>query len=75
MHILDTAILADNMGLLKFVIDIGAQQQAATNQEEDDQKCYTIQRKSFYLAMELGRTSMLGEMVKVRILGLSEILC
>lgn len=66
MPVLDIAILADDMGLLKFIIEIGAQQQAAINQEEDDQKCYTINKRSFSLAVELGRTSMLAEMIKVR---------
>lgn len=75
MPILDIAILADDMGLLEFIIEIGAQQQAAINQEEDDKKSYTVQKRSFSLAMELGRTSMLAEMIKVIVLSIKVILC
>lgn len=66
MQVLDSAILEDDMGLLKFIIELGSQQQAAMSQDEDDQKSYTINRSSFLSAIKLGRTSMLAEMIKVR---------
>lgn len=65
MQLLDGAIHTDNMSLLKFIIELGTQQQAALAQEEDDQKSYTISRSSFIMAIKLGRTSMLAEMIKV----------
>lgn len=65
LQLLDAAIQTDDMCLLKFIIDLGSQQQASLAQEEDDQKSYTISRNSFFLAIKLGRTAMLAEMIKV----------
>lgn len=67
MQLLDHAINMDDMSLLKFVIELGAEQQALLAQEEDDQNCYSISRSAFLLAIKLGRTSMLAEMIKVMI--------
>jgi len=53
--------------LLKFIIELGAEQKALLAEDEDDQRCYTISRAAFYSAIKLGRTTMLAEMIKVRI--------
>jgi len=61
------AVYSDNMDLLRFIMELGAEQQALRAEEDDDQKCYTIDRATFIIAINLGRTAMLAEMIKVKI--------
>jgi hypothetical protein len=63
--LLQRAVEEEDMDLLKFIIELGGEQKALLAEEEDDQKCYTIDRAVFYTAIRLGRTAMLAEMIKV----------
>ena len=62
--LLEHALKRDDMALFKFIIELGDEQQALLAEEDDDQKCYTINRNVFYSAIRLGRTAMLAEMIK-----------
>jgi hypothetical protein len=64
--LLQHAVEEEDVDLLKFIIQLGGEQKALLAEEEDDQKCYTIDRSVFYTAIRLGRTAMLAEMIKVR---------
>ena len=64
--LLQHAVEEEDMDLLKFIIELGGEQKALLAEEEDDQKCYTIDSAVFYTAIRLGRTAMLAEMIKVR---------
>jgi hypothetical protein len=68
ISLLQHAIEAEDMELLKFMVEIGGEQKAILAEEEDDQKCYTVNRTVFYRAIKLGRTAMLAEMIKVRVM-------
>jgi ankyrin repeat protein len=61
--LLEHAVVMNDMDLLKFIIQLGAEQQAALADGEDDQKFYTIARPIFHQAIKRGRTQMLAEMV------------
>jgi ankyrin repeat protein len=61
--ILGHAVVMDDMELFKYIIQLGAEQQALLAEEDDDQKYYTIHRDIFYKAIKHGRTAMLAEMV------------
>jgi hypothetical protein len=61
----DYAVHKDDLDLLKFLIALGAEQQALLAIDEDDTKCYSIDRNVFYSAVKLGRTTILAEMIKV----------
>jgi ankyrin repeat protein len=62
--LLGHAVETDNMPLFNFIMQLGAEQQALLAEEEDDQKCYTVNRSVFHKAIYLGRTIMLAEMIK-----------
>lgn len=64
--LLEHAVHANDMELLRFIIKLGAEQQALAAEEEDDQTCYTINSSVFFAAIKRGRTAMLAEMIKVR---------
>jgi hypothetical protein len=64
------AVNTDNMGLLKFVIEIGAEQQTLLAEEDDDQRCFNIDSSVFISAIRLGRTAMLGEMIEASGVGI-----
>lgn len=68
--LLGYAVETDNMDLFKFIMQLGAEQQALLAEEEDDQKCYTVQGPVFYTAIQLGRTTMLAEMIKATGVGI-----
>lgn len=63
--LLEHAVRINDMGLLKFMIELGAEQQALAAEEEDDQTCYPISTSAFFDAIKRGRTEMLAEMIKV----------
>jgi hypothetical protein len=58
------AVQTYDLNLLKFLINLGAAQKALLAEGDDDQKCYSINRACFYLAIRLGRTALLAEMIK-----------
>jgi hypothetical protein len=58
------AVNTDDIGLLKFLIEIGTEQQTLLAEEDDDQKCFHIDSSVFISAISLGRTAMLGEMIE-----------
>jgi hypothetical protein len=62
--LLGHAVYQDDMELLKYIIQIGAEQQALLAQEADDQKCYSVSIPVFQLAIQLGRTALLAELIK-----------
>jgi len=62
---LDYAVKSDNMKLLKFIMEVGAEQTALRAENDDDQTCYTMNLYVYYQAIKLGRTAMLGEMIQV----------
>jgi hypothetical protein len=59
------AVQINDLKLFKFLINLGAEQKALLAEGDDDQKCYSIDRTYFYLAIKLGRTALLAEMIKV----------
>lgn len=59
------AVQANDIDLLKFLINLGAEQQELLAEEEDDQSCYTLNSGVFFSAIQHGRTAMLAEMIKV----------
>jgi hypothetical protein len=61
--LIEHAVYTDNIGLLKFIIEIGTEQQKLLAEEDYDQKCFTIDPDVFNSAISLGRTSMLAEMI------------
>ncbi len=63
--LLEHAVHAYDMELLKFLIELGAEQQALAAEEEDDQTCYTIKSSAFLAAIQHGRTAILAEMIRV----------
>jgi hypothetical protein len=65
MTLLQHAVESEDMDLLKFIIQLGGEQKSLLAEEEDDQKCYTVNSLVFYAAIKLGRTAMLAEMIKV----------
>jgi ankyrin repeat protein len=67
---LEHAVEIDNMELFKFIIELGGEQQALLAEQDDDQKCYAIDRTVFYNAIRLGRTVMLAEMIKLTGVGI-----
>ncbi|KAK0126771.1 hypothetical protein ONS95_008352 [Cadophora gregata] len=68
--LLEHAVLSNNMQLLKFMLELGAEQQALAAEEEDDQTCYTIGQSVFLTAIQKGRTDMLAEMIKATGVGI-----
>jgi hypothetical protein len=58
------------MDLLKFVIYLGAEQQALLAEEPDDRKAYTIDIGAFHTAIKLGRTAILTEIIKATGVGI-----
>jgi ankyrin repeat protein len=62
--LLGHAVYQDDIELLKYIIQIGAEQQALLAQEADDQKCYSVSIPVFQLAIRLGRTALLAELIK-----------
>jgi hypothetical protein len=64
--LLQHAVEEEDMDLLKFIIEIGAEQKALLAEDDDDQKCYTVSLAPFYTAIKFGHTAMLAEMMKVR---------
>lgn len=63
--ILEHAVETDDMEMLQFLIEIGADQQALAAEEDDDQTSYSISQSVFSRAIKLGRTTMLAEMIRV----------
>lgn len=63
--LLEHAVLSDNMELLKFLMELGAEQQALAATEKDDRTSYIISQSVFFAAIRKGRTAMLAEMIKV----------
>lgn len=61
--LLEHAVTMNDMELFKYIMKLGAEQQAHLAEEEDDQKCYTVPREVFRRAIQLGRTEILAEMV------------
>ena len=62
--LLNYAVSSDNMTLLKFIIELGAEEQAVLAEHDEDQKFYTIPQDAFHSAIRLGRTSLLAEMIR-----------
>lgn len=58
------AVKIDNMDIFKFIMQLGAEQQALLAEEDDDQKCFSIDMGIFQEALSRGRTTMLAEMVR-----------
>ncbi|KAL2074939.1 hypothetical protein VTL71DRAFT_8719 [Oculimacula yallundae] len=68
--ILEHAVCSDNMELLRFIIELGAEQKALSAEEDDDQTSYTISQSVFFAAIKKGRTNMLAEMIKATGVGI-----
>ncbi len=64
IRLLQHAVLEDDMELLKFMIEIEREQKALLAEEEIDQRYY---EGVFYTAIMLGRTTILAELIKVRV--------
>lgn len=63
--LLQHAVETDDKKLLDFIIKVASEQQALLAEDDDDQKCYAIPQPVFWKAIELGRTTMLADMIKV----------
>ncbi|EHL02549.1 hypothetical protein M7I_1343 [Glarea lozoyensis 74030] len=57
-------VYTDDISLLRFVIEIGTEQQQLLAEEDDDQKCFTIEPEVFKEAIRNGQTAMLAEMIE-----------
>lgn len=68
MRLLEYAVHSSDMKMLKFLVALNQEQLALQATDEDDPRCYTIDRDVFHTAIKLGRTSMLAEMIKVNII-------
>jgi ankyrin repeat protein len=68
--ILEHAVQTNDMPLFKFIMELGAEQEALVAEEEDDQKCYTVSSSVFHYAIKLGRTAILAEMIKASGVGI-----
>ncbi|KAH7360980.1 ankyrin repeat-containing domain protein [Rhexocercosporidium sp. MPI-PUGE-AT-0058] len=68
--LLEHAVLSNNMELLKFIMELGAEQKALAAEEQDDQTSYTISQSVFFAAIKKGRTAMLAEMIKATGVGI-----
>lgn len=64
MRLLEYAVHSSDMKMLKFLVALNQEQLALQATDEDDPRCYTIDRDVFHTAIKLGRTSMLAEMIK-----------
>lgn len=62
--LLEHAVTTDNMEILKLIIELGAEQQALLAEEPDDRRCYSMDVSVFDLAIKLGRTAMIAEMIE-----------
>ncbi|TVY16658.1 Uncharacterized protein LARI1_G004592 [Lachnellula arida] len=69
-NLLADAVDSDDMDLLKFMLDLGAEQQALRAEEPEDRKAYTIDTDVFQQAIQRGRTAMLAEMIKATGVGI-----
>lgn len=68
--LLEHAVHENDLQLLKFILEVGAEQQRLAAEEDDDQTCYTVSQSAFYGAIGNGRTAMLAEMIKATGVGL-----
>lgn len=64
------AIQDDNMPLLKFLLEIGAEQQLHVFTEQGDPQAYSVGLVEFNTAISLGRTAMLAELIKATGVGI-----
>jgi ankyrin repeat protein len=64
LTLLEYAVKINDIDLLEFMIQLGSEQQSLLAKEEDDQKSYNLSRAVFQEAIKLGRTEMLGHMIK-----------
>ena len=62
--LMEHAIRADKPELFKFLMELGTEQKLLLAKEEDDPRCYDIAVSIFRVAIQLGRTEYLGEMIK-----------
>lgn len=65
VSLLEHAVEIDNKNLLDFLIKLASEQQAIQAEDDEDQKCYEVPQAVFWKAIELGRTTMLAELIKV----------
>ena len=70
ISLLQHAVINNDEQLLKFIVELGAEQQALLAEEEDDQKSYTLSRDVFQKAIKLGRTEMLAYMIETTGVGI-----
>ena len=68
--LLEHAVESDNLGLLKFLVEVGTEQQKLLAEEDDDQRCFTIEADVFKSAIRLGRISMLAELIEASGVGI-----
>ncbi|TVY32755.1 Uncharacterized protein LOCC1_G008587 [Lachnellula occidentalis] len=69
-NLLTDAVDSDDMDLLQFMLDLGAEQQALRAEEPEDRKAYTVDMDVFQQAIQRGRTAMLAEMIKATGVGI-----
>ena len=63
MSLLEYAVNEDNLDLVKLLIKVGGEQTARLTEDEDEPTSYSINRRVFQKAIELGRTGILAEMI------------
>lgn len=64
------SVKTDNMDIFKFIMQLGAEQQALLAEEEDDQRYFSVDGSIFREAMSQGRPTMLAEMIKASGVGI-----
>ncbi len=68
--LMQQAVHANDMRLFKFIVELANGQKSLASEEEDDQKYQVIDSYLFSLAIRLGRTAMLAEMIKMSGVGI-----
>lgn len=70
INLLGYAIHADNIEMFRFMMKIGAEQQALLAEDEDDARCFNVDVELFRVAIRLGRINILGEMIQASGVGI-----
>lgn len=64
------AVKIDDTDIFKLIMRFGAEQQALLAEDDDDQKCFTVDVNIFHEAISRGRTTMLAAMIKASGVGI-----
>lgn len=68
--LLKFSVMTENMDMFRFIMQLGAEQQALLAEDDDDQKCFSVDAGVFQAALSFGRVTMLAEMIKASGVGI-----